>query len=97
VVVGVNRYASDDGEAVDTHRVTEAAAERQLSRLEEVREERDEEAVEAALAALREAVREGENTVPYVIDAVKAYATMGEVMAVYREEHGSYRETAGAV
>jgi len=95
VVVGVNRYTSDEQEDVDLLRVTEESSERQLDRLEAVKEERDDEAVEETLAALDEAIAAGENTVPYVIDAVKAYATMGEIMGVYEAEHGSYTETVG--
>jgi methylmalonyl-CoA mutase N-terminal domain/subunit len=93
VVVGVNEYAMDEDTAPDLLHVGEDSAERQLSRLEEVKDERDDEAVEETLSALKEAIQSDENTVPYVIDAVKAYATMGEIMHVYETEHGSYTET----
>jgi len=53
------------------------------------------EAVEATLANLRTVTREGGNVVPAVVDAVKAYATMGEIMGVFEEEFGSYREGIG--
>jgi len=96
VVVGVNRYTLEDEAAVDLlHVDEEQARDRQLDRLETVRADRDDGSVEAALEALRAAAANGENTVPYVIDAVKAYATMGEIMAVYEAEYGSYRETVG--
>ncbi|MEE6211371.1 methylmalonyl-CoA mutase family protein [Salarchaeum sp. III] len=96
VVVGVNEYASEDDEELDLlHVDEEAARERQLSRLESVKDERDDAAVEDALSALADAVRSGENTMPYVVDAVKAYATMGEIMDVFEAEHGSYQETVG--
>jgi len=95
VVVGVNKYDTDGDEDVDLLRVTEESAERQLDRLEEVKEQRDDEAVEERLAALEEAIAADENTVPYVIDAVKAYATMGEIMGVFEAQHGSYTETVG--
>ncbi|QDX39663.1 methylmalonyl-CoA mutase [Salarchaeum sp. JOR-1] len=96
VVVGVNEYASDDDEELDLlHVDEEAARERQLSRLESVKDERDDDAVEDALSALADAVESGENTMPYVVDAVKAYATMGEIMDVFEAEHGSYQETVG--
>ncbi|MFB6103850.1 MAG: methylmalonyl-CoA mutase [Halobacteriaceae archaeon] len=96
VVVGVNEYALEDQEELDVlHVDEEQARDRQLDRLESVRADRDEAAVDAALSALREAAATGENTVPYVIDAVKAYATMGEIMSVYEAEYGSYRETVG--
>ncbi len=96
VVVGVNQYASEDDEPFDTLKVDEEETrERQLGRLEDVKAERDDEAVEESLDALRDAIKAGENTIPYIIDAVKAYATMGEIMAVFEAEHGSYQETLG--
>ncbi|WP_254537735.1 acyl-CoA mutase large subunit family protein [Halomarina litorea] len=95
VVVGVNKYTSG-GDADDTEilKVEDEVSDRQLARLESVKEERDDDRVEETLAALDEAIQNGENTMPYVIDAVKAYATMGEIMEVYEAEHGSYTETA---
>jgi methylmalonyl-CoA mutase, N-terminal domain len=95
VVVGVNRYTIEEDTSPEVLHVDEqAAAERQFERLEAVKEERDDEAVETCLSELRSAVRDGENVMPYVVDAVKAYATMGEIMDVFEDEHGSYRETA---
>ena len=96
VVVGVNKYTSADGTREDTDllKVDEEVAERQKERLRSVKEERDDERVRETLGALNEAIQSGENTMPYVIDAVKAYATMGEIMEVFEAEHGSYTETA---
>ena len=71
------------------------ARDTQLARLEEVKAERDDEAVEAALADLREAIESEENVMPSIVDAVKAYATMGEIMDVFEAIHGSYEETVG--
>ena len=95
-VVGVNEYTIEEDTSPDTLHVDEqAAAEHQHERLARVREERDDAAVEECLEALREAARAGENTMPYIVDAVKAYATMGEIMEVFETEHGSYQETVG--
>ncbi len=95
-VVGVNEYEIDEDTSPDLlHVDEEVAREHQLNRLEEVREARDEEEVEACLAALQEAAEEGENTMPYIVDAVKAYATMGEIMGVFEDLYGSYQETVG--
>jgi len=95
VVVGVNKYTSD-GEREDTEllKVDEEVADRQKERLRRVKEERDDERVRETLGALDDAIQSGENTMPYVIDAVKTYATMGEIMEVFEAEHGSYTETA---
>jgi methylmalonyl-CoA mutase N-terminal domain/subunit len=95
VVVGVNAYAVDEDPEPDILSVDEDVQERQRDRLETVKAERDEAAVEDALDALRERIADGENTMPAIVDAVKAYATMGEIMAVFQAEYGSYRETAG--
>ncbi|MFD1512272.1 acyl-CoA mutase large subunit family protein [Halomarina rubra] len=96
VVVGVNKY-TNDGADDDTEllHVSDEVRDRQLERLERVKEERDDDEVEATLDALADAVDEGENTMPFVVDAVKAYATMGEIMEVFEAEHGSYTETVG--
>ncbi|WP_254543685.1 acyl-CoA mutase large subunit family protein [Halomarina pelagica] len=93
-VVGVNKYTTG-GEDDDTEllHVSDEVRDRQLARLEAVKKERDDERVRETLDALQEAIRGGENTMPYVVDAVKAYATMGEIMQVFEAEHGSYTET----
>jgi len=93
-IVGVNEYSLDEEEDIDLlHVDEEAARERQLERLESVKADRDDAAVEAALDAVREAARNGDNTMYPILDAVKAYATMGEIMGVFEAEWGSYQET----
>ncbi|MFW6152910.1 MAG: methylmalonyl-CoA mutase family protein, partial [Halobacteriota archaeon] len=95
-VVGVNKYTLEEDTSPELLHVDEAASrDRQLARLEDVKAERDDDAVEAALAELDDAVRAGENTMPAIIWAVKAYATMGEIMNVFAEAHGRYQETVG--
>jgi methylmalonyl-CoA mutase N-terminal domain/subunit len=66
--------------------------ERQLNRLETLRQERDSERVEQTLTALRQAAAGTENTMPYLLDAVKAYATLGEITDVLRDVFGVYEE-----
>ena len=96
VVVGVNKYELDEDTSPEILHVDERETrERQLDRLASVKDERDDAEVEASLAELAEAVEAGENTMPAIIRAVKAYATMGEVMGVFAEAHGRYRETVG--
>ena len=98
VVVGVNRYTLSEDTSPEVLHVDEAAAaEHQHARLESVKADRDDRAVEAALTSLEEAIESGENTMPAILEAVKAYATMGEIMAVFEAEHGSYQETVGTV
>jgi len=97
VVVGVNEYTSEESTEGSPNILTvdEDVQERQRDRLEDVKEARDDEAVEAALDELREAVENDENVMPYVVDAVKVYATMGEITSVFEATWGSYRETVG--
>ena len=94
-VVGVNAYTVEEETRPDVLKVDETTRERQLSRLESVKADRDEAAVEEALAAVRAATRSGENVMPTIVEAVKAYATMGEIMAIFEDEHGSYHERIG--
>ena len=97
VVVGVNKYTMDEDTRPDLLHVSEEVQERQLTRLEEVKADRDEAAVEEALDAVREATENEENVMPALVDAVKADATMGEIMQVFETQYGQYRETVGLV
>jgi len=94
-VVGVNAYRVEEDAETDLLRVDETTRERQLDRLESVKAERDDDAVEAALDEVRAAVDGDENAMPAIVAAVKEYATMGEIMAVFEAEHGTYRERIG--
>ncbi|AQL41595.1 methylmalonyl-CoA mutase [Halorientalis sp. IM1011] len=95
VVVGVNEYTIAEDTSPDLLRVDETTGERQRERLAEVKDERDDEAVEDALSDLRTAIENDENVMPAIVDAVKVYATMGEIMGVFEEHHGSYQEALG--
>jgi methylmalonyl-CoA mutase N-terminal domain/subunit len=66
--------------------------EHQVARLERVRRDRDNERVSVTLDALRQAAAGDENTMPYILDCVRAYATLGEIMGILREVFGEYRE-----
>jgi methylmalonyl-CoA mutase N-terminal domain/subunit len=97
IVVGVNEFTIDEeSQQMDLEEVTEEDERHQIDRLESVREERDEEVVEARLAAVRDAARGDRNLMPPLIEAVKAYATTGEICDVLREEFGEY-QGGGAV
>jgi methylmalonyl-CoA mutase N-terminal domain/subunit len=94
-VVGVNEYRIDEDPDIDVLHVDKSAQERQLDRLERVKRERDDDAVEAALADLADAIEADENVMPYIVTAVKAYATMGEIMETFSEQYGQYSEKIG--
>ncbi|SIQ81274.1 methylmalonyl-CoA mutase [Haladaptatus litoreus] len=90
-IVGVNEFEVDEEPEMDIQEVTEEDERRQIESLNEVREERDDEEVEETLAALREAAEGDDNLMPYIIDAVKAYATVGEICNILRDVFGEYR------
>ena len=91
VIVGVNEYQVEEEAEQDIEEVDEAVEQAQQNNVATVREERDEEAVEAKLDALRQAAEGDENVMPYIIDAVKVYATTGEVCDVLRDVFGEYQ------
>ncbi|PSP87796.1 methylmalonyl-CoA mutase [Halobacteriales archaeon QS_4_66_20] len=95
VIVGVNEFTVEEEDRhVDIEEVSEAQQQKQANRLEEVREMRDEEAVQAKLDALESAARGEENLMPYIVDAVKVYATTGEICDAMREVFGEYQPGA---
>ena len=91
VVVGVNEFQVDEDPRVDVEEVDADDEARQRERLRAVKTDRDDDAVETTLAAVREAAAGDANVLPPMIDAVKAYATVGEVSDVLREEFGEYQ------
>jgi len=92
VVVGVNEYTEDEPIRIPLLEMDPEGYERQVARLERVRRERDNERVGVTLEALREAARGTDNTMPYILDCVRAYATLSEIMGVFRQVFGEYRE-----
>lgn len=100
-VVGVNRFADagtgpDDAEP-EIFEVDPRAEREQLERLRQLRAGRDQAQVDAALARLGEATRAGANVVPPVLDAVRAYATIGEICTVWRSIFGTWEASTNAL
>jgi methylmalonyl-CoA mutase, N-terminal domain len=94
IVVGVNRYELEDEGEIELLRIDPALEQKQIERVKALRARRDSAAVEASLARLKEAsVREDENLMPPLIDASRAYATLGEMCDALRETWGTWRET----
>ncbi len=93
-VIGVNKFA-DNKKMAEQEVLTAdlSVGERQIARLNKMKAGRDNAAVAAALAKLREAAKGTENLMPYLIDAVKTYATLGEICGVLREEFGEYKQS----
>ncbi len=92
VVVGVNQFMEENTPEPDFLKVDPAVGERQTARLQAMKAKRDPKEVAGTLAALKAAAMGRENLMPYLIDAVKAYATLGEVCGVLREVFGEYRQ-----
>ncbi|HEC23148.1 MAG TPA: methylmalonyl-CoA mutase [Chloroflexi bacterium] len=92
IIVGVNEYADEEPIRIPLLEMDPQGYERQVGRLEKLRRERDNEAVGTALKAVEEAARGSENLMPYLIEAVKAYATLGEITDVLRRVFGTYQE-----
>ncbi len=92
IVVGINAYEEDEELRIPILKMDPEGYRKQCARLEQVREERDSGAVGQALDRLRIAAQGTENTMPYILDAVRAYATLQEIMDVFRDVFGLYRE-----
>ncbi|MBW1803749.1 MAG: methylmalonyl-CoA mutase, partial [Deltaproteobacteria bacterium] len=91
VVVGVNKFVSDESPEFRIHRADPKVAEEMKRRVKRLREERDNRKVESCLAGLRKKAEGEDNLVPYVYEAVKSYATIGEICDVFRDVFGEYR------
>jgi methylmalonyl-CoA mutase, N-terminal domain len=95
VIVGVNKYAMTDEPAeVPILVIDESVRTHQLERLEQTRTSRDAGAVANTLEKLKTAARRNENTMPATIEAVRAYATLGEICSALRDVYGVYEEPA---
>lgn len=94
VIVGVNKYAIEDEAQIPTLVIDESVREHQIERLERTRSKRDAGAVTNALEKVKLAARNAENTMPATIEAVRAYATLGEICSALRDVYGIYEEPA---
>ncbi len=93
IVVGVNDYVAAE-KPLDTLQIDESVARRQAERLRKLRAERSKSEVDRRLQALRKAAEGTDNLMPFLFDAVKAYATVGEICDALREVFGAYEEVA---
>ena len=92
--MGVNEFVMDQREPIGLLKIDESVAQTQKAFLAKVKLERSADAVARTLAALKRGTSAGENTMPLLIDCVKAYATVGEIAAALGEVFGPYREPA---
>lgn len=94
VIVGVNKFTQADERPLDILQIDPEVERKQRERLAEVKRRRNQRDVETALARLKRSAGQRENTMPALLEAVRAYATVGEMCAVLREEFGAYTETS---
>ena len=92
VMVGVNKYVTDNQQAVPLVEIDEKVGEEQIRRLKDIRRRRNSRAVSQSLADIRAACRNGTNVMPFCIAAVKNLATEQEICDVYRDVYGEYRD-----
>ncbi len=92
IIVGVNAFVEEDEPPIQILHVDESAGEKQTAKLERLRRTRNGERVERALDRLRASARSAENVMPPILDAVRAYATVGEMCDALREVWGEYEE-----
>ena len=95
ITVGVNEYVSEALPDIPLLRVDKALEERQIESLNQVRRQRDNRDVREKLRGLEQAARGSQNLMPPLLDAVKAYVTLGEAMDVLREVFGEYQPSWG--
>jgi methylmalonyl-CoA mutase, N-terminal domain len=94
IVVGVNKYTAEEETSVELLRIDPSLEQKQIERVRGLRGRRDSEAAESALTALKQAAaREDVNLMPLIVDAARAYVTMGEMCDALREVWGIWRET----
>jgi len=92
VVVGVNRFSTDDATSVPLYRVDEDLERKQVERLRALRARRDQQKAKSAIQAVGDAARSGENLMPRIIHAVESYCTVGEISDSLRKVFGEYKE-----
>lgn len=94
VIVGVNKYQMENEPQIPTLAIDESVRDHQIERLNQARAKRDAGAVNNALEKLKRAAQNGENTMPATIEAVRSYATLGEICSALRDVYGIYEEPA---
>jgi methylmalonyl-CoA mutase, N-terminal domain len=91
VIVGVNKYTTGEDPQMDLLRIDESVAESQKAKLARVKADRDNERVAACLDAIRTAARGDDNLLPVILDAVRAYASVGEISNALRDVFGEFQ------
>ncbi|MDO4711498.1 MAG: methylmalonyl-CoA mutase family protein [Peptostreptococcaceae bacterium] len=93
IIVGMNKFQVEEPKPTGLLKVDPSVGERQEAKIKALKEKRDNELVSKRLSELRSACNSEENLMPFILDAVRAYATLGEICNVMREEFGEYKQT----
>ena len=93
-IVGVNAFTEQEEKGIDLLQIDESAQTHQFERLAKLRARRDQTEVSKSLDDLRRAAEGTENTMPHILNAVRSYATIGEICDAFREVFGTYTETS---
>jgi methylmalonyl-CoA mutase N-terminal domain/subunit len=93
-IVGVNEFEAEDEKPVEILKIDERVAERQCAKLEHLRSTRDGARVRDHLSALKRAAQDSANLMPFVLECVRSYATLGEMCDTLRSVFGEYQEPA---
>jgi methylmalonyl-CoA mutase N-terminal domain/subunit len=93
IIVGQNKFQVEEKEKPDLLKIDFRVQEEQIARLRKLKQQRDNEAVTVSLVALKQVAQSQENIMPAILDAVKAYATLGEICTVLRQVFGEYKES----
>jgi len=93
IVVGVNRFEMETGKPIQIQRIDESLERKQVERLRALRTRREPQRWKNSLRKIEDSARSGENLMPYILAAVEAYATVGEISDVLRKVFGEYQET----
>lgn len=94
IIVGVNKYTVDEDEKIPILNINELVEKRQIKRLRELKKSRNNKNVEKTLNNLAISCRNKKNLMPYILDCVRAYCTIGEICDVMRKEFGTYKDPA---
>jgi methylmalonyl-CoA mutase, N-terminal domain len=93
-IVGVNAFVEENEQPIELLQIDESAQGHQLEKLAKLKSQRDGQLVRKTLNALSRAAEGSDNTMPFILDAVRAYATVGEICDALRNVFGSYTETS---
>jgi methylmalonyl-CoA mutase N-terminal domain/subunit len=94
LIVGVNAFTQQEDQKINLLQLDEKPQEQQVAKLKALRAGRDNAAVERSLSELRRAATGHDNTMPYILGAVRAYATLGEICDALRDVFGTYQESS---